>query len=328
LDLQTVNLSVGEMVDAASGFLEASQGPPQQAREALGKLARRRKGATPARPLTCPGLHPRKHPLASHPTLGLRPPSSPTLPLPEWQSPLCAVEYAHQRPFESAFFADPLAQPFVVGGVLPNSCGHFLERRRDGTGVYSKAHAAQALEALHAHPQRPTDWAQANLHHRDKSFQQLKVNVQLFSFVIAHILRHPTYAHNPNPLEERLTTCTCAAQVDNIELLSDDSRLYVPTSKRLGSDDAAAGDALRLEINAIARARKQHQRATCGLTQRSKVRAQQNRDASEGLRLARELAVQAHMLQHDDKLLAYRLAFDKFDVDGRCELFGGCDVRL
>lgn len=172
------------MVDAASGYLETPKDPPQQAREALGRLSRRRKGEMPVRPLTCPGLHPRKHPLASHPTLGLRAPSSPKFPLPEWQSPLRAVEYSHQRPFESGFFENPLAQPFVVGGVLPNSAGHFLERRRDGTGVYSKAHAAQALEALRA-SHRPTDWAHANLRHRDKSFHQLKVGVLLCMFVIA-----------------------------------------------------------------------------------------------------------------------------------------------
>ena len=162
-------------MDAASGFVEMSKEPQQKQKEAPGESSRRRKAKVPERPLTCPGLHPRKHPLASHPTLGVRPPSTPSIPLPQWQPPMTNIEYTHQKPFESAFFDQPLAQPYVVGGVLPNSSGHFTERRRDGTGVYTRAHAAQSLEALRANPQRPTDWAQENLHHRHKSFHQLKV---------------------------------------------------------------------------------------------------------------------------------------------------------
>jgi len=180
-------------VDTASGFVEMSKGPqPQQ--EKPGETSRRRKAKVPERPLTCPGLHPRKHPLASHPTLGVRPPSSPTIPLPQWQPPMTSIEYAHQKPFESAFFDQPLAQPYVVGGVLPNSSGHFTERRRDGTGVYTRAHAAQSLEALRANPQRPTDWAQENLHQRHKSFHQLKVLFAV-SWLLAYSIPRLVYGH-------------------------------------------------------------------------------------------------------------------------------------
>lgn len=105
--------------------------------------------------------------------------------------------------------------------------------------------------------------------------------------------------------------------MDNVPDLSDSSRLYVPTTKRLTSKDADAGDVLRAEIANIAKARKQFQRAKCGLTMRSRLRAQENRDAQEALRIKRETEVQEHIAQHNDKLLTYRIAFDKFDRDGR-----------
>jgi len=193
---QSVPLSVGEMVDAASGFMDMSKEAQQQQKSPSSGFLRRRKDIVPERPLTCPGLHPRKHPLSSHPSLGVRPPSSPTIPLPPWQPPMTSIEYAHQKPFESAFFEQPLAQPYVVGGVLPNSSGHFTERRRDGTGVYTRAHAAQSLEALSANPHRPTDWAQENLHHRNKSFHQLKVHSH-YSSMFAYSVKVVTESSFP-----------------------------------------------------------------------------------------------------------------------------------
>ena len=144
--------------------------------------------------------------------------------------------------------------------------------------MYSTVHATQALEALNGSPSRPTDWALANVHHRDRPFATLRA--------------------------------------EGMSELRPDSRLYVPTNRRLGSDEAEASRALREQVDAIVRRRKKFAREQSGRCGASVRRAAANKAEQARLQALREKEVEDHIAQHGDKVLAYRIAFDKFDGDG------------
>jgi len=270
--------TTGDLLAAAEDYLELSKHPGMKERERLAASGPRRKGTIPVRPLTCPGLHIRQHPFTSTPAMGIRGPSSPTLPLPEWVPPTATTEFEHKRPFESRFFKDPLRQPFVVGGALPDSKGHFLERPPDGATLYTATHADVALDALNADPHRPTEWANRNVYGRDRSFRQ--------------------------------------AKLDRVAELAEGSDLFVPTARRLAPAEAAAAASLRSEIAAIASQRRRLQRASCGLSMASKKKHAAAAARNEAARRVREKAVADHVAEHEGKSLMYRIAFDKFDEDG------------
>ena len=285
--------STAHMVEAAGEYVEMNKHPGLKAREALARSSARRArqaglthaGAAdltqtgPVRPLTCPGLHIRVHPFSSTPTMGVRSPTRPSLPLPEWKDPRSTVEYEHQRPFASTFFEDPLKQPFVVGGVLPDSKGHFLETRGGGATLYSRRHADQALDALNEAPHRPTEWSTRNVTaFRSSSFAK--------------------------------------ARRDGVRDLPAGSALFTPTSQCMSATEVAAGDALRRQIAEIAAQRRKFQRRECGLSKASQRRQQREAAEAERRRQAREAAVASHAAEHDGHLLAYRIAFDAVDADG------------
>lgn len=223
--------------------------------------------------LSCPGLALRQHPLISTPTMGIRPTTSPTIPLPEWQDPLSKVEFSHLRPFESHFFGKekPL---YLIGGERPDRKGHFMEV----SNVYSRDHARQDLDHLKENPFRGTEWSKKNVRGRTKSYHTMRL--------------------------------------DRVTELDSQSKLYSGTSSRFGAEDKAKEQDLHENIRQIITARRRYNRKACGLHVNSKMRHKQNQERSEALRLAREKEVRDHISQHDDRVLAYRIVFDKFDEDG------------
>mmetsp|Transcript_65394 Transcript_65394/g.147530 ORF Transcript_65394/g.147530 Transcript_65394/m.147530 type:complete len:407 (-) Transcript_65394:181-1401(-) len=234
-----------------------------------------RSGATPVRPLSCPGLSVRKHRLISTPSMGLRPPQAQgrvTLPLPEWHSPSTVEEFAHSRPFDSAHAFDA-----VVGGALPDS--HGIWTVGGGKGAhYSKHHALQSMESLCASPHRPTEWAHKNVHGRNQSYRRVR---------LARVKDLPEHA----------------------------TRLFVPKSKRFESHELAAADAIKASLDSIKSERRGIKLRASGLTPESRTKQAKNREQSEQLRLARIKEVADHVSNHDDKVLAYRVTFDLFDAD-------------
>jgi len=94
------------------------------------------------------------------------------------------------------------------------------------------------------------------------------------------------------------------------------SRLFVPTSMRLTASDAASASAIREDLAGIRRQRTRHQIACSGKDVASKRKHAANAAEQERLRGLRSQDVTEHVRQHDNSVLAYRIAFDKFDEDG------------
>ena len=269
---QATEMKLGDMVDNAESFHEFSKTEGQRLREELSTLE-----GTPIQPITCPGLHIRKHPFISTPSMGIRKMNVPepgpngTVLQPEWKDPLQSEEFAHMRPFETATFGEK-QQPYIVSGRLPDSKGHWT-----GMKVYSVKHATQALDELNKVPHRPTEWSKQNIYNRTQTFVQRRVE---------------SISDKPLP-----------------------PTLYLPTKQRLKDDDIIRAKEIRAEIDAIKEERDYFEAMSCGKTHHSRKKGRAAKEKYESIRRERERRVKDHMAHHSSSTLAYRIAFDKFDED-------------
>lgn len=269
---QATPMKLGDMVDNAGAFHEFSKPEGERIREELSSLE-----GTPIREISCPGLHIRKHPFLSTPTMGIRKMNSPergpkgTVSQPAWKPPMQHEEYMHMRPFENISFGRK-QQPFVVSGALPDSKGHWT-----GMKVYSQKHAAQALGQLNKEPHRCTEWSKQNIYNRTQTFVQRRVE---------------SISDKPLP-----------------------KTLFLPTSERLQNEDIERARKLRAQIDAIREKREYYEAMSCGKTYHSRRKNEAAKQKHEAIRRARVQKVRDHMDHHGNATLAYRIAFEKFDED-------------